>query len=302
MRAVLLTDYGDVDKLELRDGVPEPVASAGEIKVRLAGSSVNPIDWKLRSGAYRQRTPLKLPAILGRDASGEVVAVGSEVRAFRVGARVCGLVDRAYAEYVVARGDAWAEVPAAMDAADAAALPLVVLTGSQLIDEALRPRPGQAVLITGAVGSVGRAAVFAARSRGAEVLAGVRREQKEEAASLNVDVVAIDDDAEIDRLPRLDAIADTVGGQTLQKLLAKVRTGGTVASVLGEPARAKERGLNARGHLTHPDARRLAALIQAVDAGKLFIPIAKRMPLERIREAQTLAENGAGGKIVLRMH
>ena len=302
MRAVLLTDYGDVDKLELRDGVPEPVAAAEEIKVRLAGSSVNPIDWKLRSGAYRQRTPLKLPAILGRDASGEVVAVGSEVSAFRVGARVCGLVDRAYAEYVVARGDAWAEVPAAMDAADAAALPLVVLTGSQLIDEALRPRPGQAVLITGAVGSVGRAAVFTARSRGAEVLAGVRRAQKEEAASLNVDVVAIDDDAEIDRLPRLDGIADTVGGQTLQKLLAKVRTGGAVASVLGEAAGAKERGLNARGHLTHPDARGLAALIQAVDAGKLLIPIAKRMPLERIREAQTLAENGAGGKIVLRVH
>jgi NADPH:quinone reductase-like Zn-dependent oxidoreductase len=298
MRAVVLTGYGGVDKLELRD-VPEPVADPGKIKVRVAASSVNPVDWKMRSGAYRQRSSLEFPAILGRDASGEVTAVGQGVTAFQVGARVLGLVNRAYAEYVVEAEIAWAEVPRSMDLIDAAALPLVVLTGSQLIDEAVRPRPGQVVLVTGALGSVGRTAVFTARARGAEVLAGVRGSQKRAAAELGVDVVAIDDDAQIERLPRLDSIADTVGGDTLQRLLGKVKSGGTVGSVLGEPPGAKKRGLDVRAHLTHPDPKRLAALAGAVATGRLVIPIAERMPLEKIREAQAVAERGAGGKVVI---
>jgi NADPH:quinone reductase-like Zn-dependent oxidoreductase len=300
MRAVLLMGYGGVDELELRD-VPEPVAGPGEIKVRLVASSVNPIDVKLRSGAMRQWSPLDLPAILGRDASGEVVAVGAGSSAFRVGAQVLGLVHRAYAEYVVDKEDAWAERPASLDPVDAGALPLVALTGTQLIEEAVRPRPGEVVLVTGALGSVGRAAMFAARASGAEVVAGVRRRQKEEASKLNVDVVALDDDAELERLPRVDAIADTIGGQTIQKLLSKVKPGGTIGSVLGEPPGARERGLMVRAQSSHPDSRRLAALAQAVAVGKLTIPIAKRLPLAQIREAHTLVERGAGGKVVVQI-
>jgi len=78
MKAMVLTAYGDVDRLQLRD-VPEPTAGPNEIKVRMAGASINPIDWKLRSGAYHAFMPLQLPAILGRDASGTVVAVGPEI-------------------------------------------------------------------------------------------------------------------------------------------------------------------------------------------------------------------------------
>ena len=296
MRAVVLTGYGGVEKLELRE-VAEPRPGPGEVKVRVAASSVNPIDWKLRNGGRR----IELPAILGRDASGEVVEVGAGVGTIRVGARVLGLVNRGYAEYVVAEEGAWAELPASMDLTDAAALPLVVLTGSQLIDEAVRPRAGEVVLVTGAVGSVGRTAIFTARSRGAEVAAGVRSRQKEEARKLDVDVVALDDEAQLARLPQFDAIADTVGGETLQKLLGKVKTGGTIGSVLGEPPGVKERGLAVRALQSHPDSRRLATLAQAVAAGKLTIPIATRMPLAQIRAAQTLAEKGAGGKIVLRI-
>jgi NADPH:quinone reductase-like Zn-dependent oxidoreductase len=92
-----------------------------------------------------------------------------------------------------------------------------------------------------------------------------------------------------------------VGGETLQKLLGKVKNGGTVGSVLGEPPGAAERGLVARAHLTHPDGARLAELVQAVAAGKLVIPIVQRMPLARIREAQQLAQSGPGGKVVLRV-
>lgn len=300
MRAVVLTGYGGVEKLELQE-VSEPQAGPGAVKVRLAATSVNPIDWKLRSGAYRKQRELDFPAILGRDASGEVVATGPGASRFRVGARVLGLVNEAYAQYVVALEGAWAELPESLNASDAAALPLAALTGTQLIEEAVRPRPGEVVLVLGALGSVGRAAVFAARSRGAEVVAGVRGKQKELARALEVDVVAIDDEAEIKRLPRVDAIADTVGGETIQKLLGKVKPGGTVGSVLGEPTGAREKGLAVRAHLAHPDARRLAALAEAAAAGKLIIPIAKRMPLAQVREAHTLAEKGAGGKIILQV-
>jgi NADPH:quinone reductase-like Zn-dependent oxidoreductase len=133
------------------------------------------------------------------------------------------------------------------------------------------------------------------------VIAGVRSRQREEAGQLGVDVVALDDEAELQRLPRLDAIADTVGGETLQKLIAKVKPGGTVGSVLGEPPGAKERGLATPGLLVHPDSARLAGLAVAAAEGKLRIPIARRMPLADIRAAHTLAEHGAGGKIVLRV-
>jgi NADPH:quinone reductase-like Zn-dependent oxidoreductase len=300
MKAVVLTDYGDVDKLELRD-VPEPKAGSGQIKVRVVGASINPIDWKLRSGTARARMPLELPAVLGRDASGEVVEVGQGVSAFLVGARVAGLVMGAYAEYVVAGEEAWAEVPAKLDLADAAAIPLVALTGSQLID-AVGPRAGDTVLVTGAVGGVGRAAVFTAKARGAKVWAGVRGNQRGEAEKLGVDgVVALDVADDLARLPRLDALADTVGGETTQRLLDRLKSGGTVGSVVGERPGAKDRGLVVRAFMAHPDRKRLTELIAAVADGKLTIPIAKRMPLAEIRDAQRLAEKGAGGKVILRL-
>jgi NADPH:quinone reductase-like Zn-dependent oxidoreductase len=298
MRAIVVTGYGDVDKLEVRN-VAEPSAGPGEVKVRVTASSVNPVDWKLRSGVYRQTRPLEFPAILGRDASGEVVAVGTGVRSIRVGEKVLGLVNRAYAEYVVEKEEAWAELPASMDPVDAGALPLVTLTGTQLIEDAVRPRSGEVVLVTGAVGSVGRSAVLAARALGAHVFAGVRRSQQEAAAKLNVEVVALDDDSAIARLPQLDSIADTVGGQTIQKLLGKLKSGGVIGSVVGEPPGAKERGLVVRAYGVHPDGRRLAGLARAVAEGKLVIPIARKFPLAEIREAQTLGERGAGGKVVL---
>ncbi len=299
MKAVVLTAYGDVDKLELRE-IPDPKVGPGEIKVRMAGASINPVDWKQRSGAIAKYMPLDLPAVLGRDASGEVVEVGAGVTAFKVGARVLGRVMGGYAELVVAPVDSWAEVPAKMDLADAGALPLVLLTGAQLIEEAAKVAKGQLVLVTGALGSVGRVAVFAAKARGAKVYAGVRRKQKAEAAKLGADVVvALDDADELGPLPQLDAIADTVGGETIQKLLAKVKSGGTIGSVVGEPAGAKERGIVVRAMLTHSDPKRLGELARAVADGRLVIPIAKRFPLAQAGEAQKVAEAGAGGKVVL---
>jgi len=299
MKAVVLTAYGDVDNLELRD-IPEPRVGPGEIAVRVAASSLNPVDWKLRSGALKALMPLQLPAVLGKDAAGHVVEVGPGVRNFAVGARVMGNVNAAHAERVVAKAEAWAPVPAELDLLEAAAIPLVALTGAQLVDEAIAPSAGQTILVTGALGGVGRTAVFAAKARGATVWAGVRRKQEDEATRLGADaIVALDDDRELDTLPTLDAIADTVGGPTIAKLLPRVRRGGIVATVLGKPAGADERGLVVHAIMTHPDSARLAALAQAVADRKLVIPIVRRFSLSEIRAAHQAAERGAGGKVLL---
>ena len=299
MRAVVLTDYGDVDRLELRE-LPDPTPGPNEILVRVAAASINPIDWKLRSGAGRAYMPLELPAVLGRDASGTVIALGPGATGFTLGERVMGLLHGAYAEKVAAPVTAWAEVPGDLDLVNAAALPLVALTGAQLVEDAVNIREGEALLVTGATGSVGRAAVLVAQQRGAKVYAGVRAKHRAEAAALAATaVIALDDDADLARLPPLDALADTVGGAATQKLLAKLKPGGRIGSVVGEPAGAKERGLVVRAFLAHPDSRRLAELGRAAAAGKLVIPIAKRFPLAETAQAQQLAERGAGGKVLL---
>jgi NADPH:quinone reductase-like Zn-dependent oxidoreductase len=144
--------------------------------------------------------------------------------------------------------------------------------------------------------------VFTAKARGTKVWAGVRGAQRGEAEKLGADgVVALDVADDLARLPRLDALADTVGGETTQRLLDRIKSGGTVGSVVGEPPGAKDRGLVVRAFMAHPDRKRLAELVAAVAEGRLAIPIAKRMPLAEIRDAQRLAEKGAGGKVILRV-
>jgi NADPH:quinone reductase-like Zn-dependent oxidoreductase len=299
MKAVVLTAYGDVDKLEVRE-LPDPHPGSGAIVVRMAGAGINPVDLKMRSGAAKALFPVEFPAILGRDASGEVVELGKGVTTFAVGDPVLGLVNGAHAELVVAPAQAWARVPEGLALADAGALPLALLTGAQLIEEAVKPAEGSVVIVTGAAGSVGRVAVFAAKARGARVWAGVRASQREEASKLGADgVVVLDDGSGVSTLPDLDAIADTVGGDTLKKLYGKLRPGAIIGSVLGEPPGAHERGIAVSAVMAHPDSAMLARYAAAVAEGKLAIPIAAKMPLEAAREGHSLAEQHPSGKVVL---
>jgi NADPH:quinone reductase-like Zn-dependent oxidoreductase len=300
MKAIVLTAYGDVDKLELRD-LPDPHATADGIVVRMAGASINPVDWKMRSGSAQARHPLELPAVIGRDASGEVVEVGTDVTSFAVGDRVLGFVTRAYAELVAAPAERWAKIPAGLDVVEAGALPLALLTGAQLVEEAVRPAEGSVLLVTGAMGSVGRVAVFAARKSGVRVWTGVRMSQRADAAKLGADgVVALDDDEDIATVPMFDAIADTVGGDTIKKLYGKLKPGGVIGSVLGEPAGAKERGFVVRAFMAHADSAMLTRYATAVAERKLEIPIARKMPLAEAAAAQKLAETKhPGGKVLL---
>lgn len=300
MKAVVLHQYGGPEQLRYED-IERPEYGDNEVLVRMRATSVNPIDFKLRSGAAKARMPLQLPAVLGRDLSGEVVESGRSVTGFSTGMRVMALANGTYAEYTVAKADLLAPIPAALDFEKAAALPLVVTTGSQLIERAVKPTRGQTVLVTGALGSVARVAIHVARKHGVRVLAGVRTSEKDKAAQLSVDgIVAIDSDEEIARLHDLDGIADTVGGTTIQRLLKSIRPGGVVGSVLGAPEGAQNYNIRVETMMAVPDSPRLAELAEDFARGEFSIPIARFMKLQEAAEAQRLAEKGGvGGKIIL---
>jgi NADPH:quinone reductase-like Zn-dependent oxidoreductase len=299
MKAVLLHGYGDIGELSYED-VPVPLAAAGEVLVKTIAVSINPIDWKLRRGDLKGFMPLAFPAILGRDFSGEVVGLGEGVKTLEIGEVVFGLVNRSYAEYVVCKPEDVARIPKGLDPFDAAALPLVLLTGAQVIEFGIQPKQGDVVLVTGAIGGVGRTAVHVAKQHGAHVIAGVRASQRAEAERLGADrVIALGDVNEVGSLPELDAIADMVGHETIDRLLSHIRKNGVLASVLGPPASAEGRNLRVVSVFAQPDSARLEELGGEIVRGLFSIPISKRMKLAQIREAQQLAEHGGIGKIVL---
>ena len=296
MKAVQLHGYGGVDQLRYED-VPDPKPGPGEVLVRVAATSVNPIDWKIRAGYLKDRMPLQFPVILGRDVAGEIA---EDAGRWRKGQKVLGLANRTYAELVNVPADVLASLPDGLEERQAGALPLVLTTGAQLM-EAVRPEAGQTVLVTGALGNVGRTAVYVARQRGARVIAGVLARQKPKALSLGADrIIATDSDDEIQGLPELDAIADTVGEPLVAKLIEKLRPGGTLGSVLGRPKSAEGKQIRVEAILAHADAMLLHRLADAVRKGELDIPVARTFSLKDAAQAQALAEQGGvDGKVVL---
>lgn len=300
MKAVVLHEYGGPEKLVYEE-VADPVAGEDQVLVRVAASSVNPIDFKMRSGEAKDRFPLELPAILGRDISGIVRAVGNRVDGFKPGDKVMALGWKAYAELAVVEAKDVALVPEKLDLVKAAALPLVTLTGEQLITRGTKIQAGQTVLVSGAVGGVGRSAVWTAKKAGAKVIAGVRRSQIKQAESLGADqVLALDDSAAMEKLGFIDAVANTVMGETAEMLLGKVKQGGVFASVVGPPGNAKMHPtVKVEAIQSKPDAGMLRAMAEDVAAGRLEIPVDRMVPLAEAGKAQAAAEKGAVGKILL---
>src|SRR6202042_1671998 len=158
MKAVVVHKYGGPEVLKYED-YPDPVAGAGEVLVRVAAASVNPIDYKRRAGLTKDFYPLQFPGLIGVDMSGTVVKVGADVEAFTAGDRVFAMADNTYAELCVIKADVLADIPEGLDLVEAAALPLVTITGNQLL-AATEIKAGQTVLVVGAAGNVGRSAVY----------------------------------------------------------------------------------------------------------------------------------------------
>jgi NADPH:quinone reductase-like Zn-dependent oxidoreductase len=299
MKAVLLHGYGSVDQLVYED-VPIPVAAAGEALVKLTSTSINPIDYKIRRGDMKDIMPLQLPIIPGYDLAGQIVALGKGVTRIEVDTLVMGVIDHTYAEYVTCKVEILALMPEGLNPADAGAFPLVLQTGAQLIEKGIAPQSGQRLLVTGALGGVGRTAVHVAKQHGASVIAGVRASQRTEAAELKVDeIVAVDNEQEVARLKELDAVADTVGRDVIDRLLPRIKKNGILATVVGKPNSADGYDVQVHEVWSEPDAKRLHQLAAEVARGAFTIPIRKRLKLAEIRQAQELAEKGASGKVVV---
>jgi NADPH:quinone reductase-like Zn-dependent oxidoreductase len=302
MKAVVLHEYGGPEKLKFEDNVAEPQVSGNTVLIAATAASVNPIDWKLRAGTMQGIFPLSFPAVLGRDVSGIVRAVGANVNHFKAGDRVLALSNATYAELVAVDASEVTHLPDGVDLADAAAIPLIALTGDQLVRLATNVKEGQVVLITGALGGVGRAAVHTAKKIGAQVIAGVRGKELEAARSLGVaDVLAIDDDLAIESFRLVDAIGDTVGGEVAVKLIGKVKQGGSFGytAVFPEDAGARNPTVKITRVGARPDASKVREFADDVRDGKFVLPIGRRMPLRDAAEAHVLGQKGGIGKIVL---
>jgi NADPH:quinone reductase-like Zn-dependent oxidoreductase len=299
MKAIVVHEYGGPEVLKFEE-YPDPVPGPGEVLVRVAAASVNPIDCKRRAGLTKDFYPMQFPGLIGVDMSGTVVKVGPGVVAFTAGDRVFAMADNTYAELCVVKADVLADIPEGLDLIEAAALPLVTTTGNQLLS-ATGIEAGQTVMVVGALGNVGRSAVFTAKDRGATVVAGVLKRQMDEAKTVGADqVIATDDDTAIANLPPLDAVADTVGGKTAEKLIAKVKSRGVYSSVVGAPQNAaKYSSVKVVTVFSHFDRGTLQYMAEAVRDGKLVIPISQKLPLSEAAEAQAAVEKGVIGKILL---
>jgi NADPH:quinone reductase-like Zn-dependent oxidoreductase len=299
MKAVVLHQYGGPEVLKFED-YPDPVPGPGEVLVRVAAASVNPIDYKRRAGLTKDFYPMHFPGLIGVDVAGTVVEIGPGVEGFSAGDRVFAMADDTYAELCVIKATVLAKIPEGLDLIRAAALPLATTTGNQL-SSATGIQAGQTIIVVGAVGSVGRCAVFTAKGRGATVIAGVLKSQLDQTKTIGADqVVATDDDGAIANLPLLDAVADTVGGRTAEKLISKVKPGGVFATVLGAPQNAaKYPSVKVVAVFSKFDRKTLEFMAEAVRDGKLVIPISQTLPLSDAAEAQAAAEKGGIGKILL---
>jgi NADPH:quinone reductase-like Zn-dependent oxidoreductase len=300
VKASVLTGYGGPEVMQYRD-MPDPELHDGEVLVRSAGIGINPEDMLERNGVLKDRYPLQFPAIIGLDVSGTVVAVGSGVSDLHPGDRVCGWSYHTYAELVASKADFFGKIPDAMDLIDSAALPLVGVTGTQLITVAGALQPNQTVLVSGAAGAVGRCAVFAAKNIGARVIAGALASQLDQAESIGADeTIALDDPSAVESIAPVDLVANTLRGASATALLAKVKAGGTFASVTGAP-----NGVEGYPHVrvvpfvSKQDRNVIESIAIAVSAGKLTIPIGLREKLEDAGAAQAAFTRGGIGKVLL---
>ncbi|MBU2668176.1 NADP-dependent oxidoreductase [Actinoplanes bogorensis] len=288
MKAVRFHSYGEPAVL-IHEDVERPVAGAGQVLIRVAGTSFNGVDGNIRAGFMQGPIPVTLPHTPGIDVSGTVAEVGAGVTGIAAGDRVIGFLpmtgDGASAEYVVAPAEILAPAPTTVPLADAAALPAVGLTAWQALFEHAKLTAGQRVLINGAAGAVGGYAVQLAGSAGAHVIAKTGPGSIE--LTEKVDVVlnlAPIEPAELAGL--LDLIGD--GGVL-------------VNTTVWMPAPSDEqRGVRGIDLYVRSDAAQLGHLAELVDAGDLRIDVAQRFPLAELPTVHAQAAAGhLHGKTVI---
>ncbi len=306
MKAVRIHAYGDASVLRYEDA-PQPTVGDGDVLVRVVGSSVNPVDWKIREGHLKTMIPFGMPFIPGWDVSGVVESVGNQATKFKVGESVFSRPDIArdgtYAEFVAIREGEIARKPATISHIEAGVLPLAGLAAWESLVNVAKVRPGQRVLVHAAAGGVGSIAVQLAKARGAYVVGTASASNRALVESLGADEFI---DYKTQRLgdatERIDVVFDTVGGDAQRESWAVMAAGGIQVSIVSEPSAelAAKRGLRGAFVFIKPDAAALEEMAKLVDAGKLRPIVGAEFALQDIRRAHAMSESGHSvGKIAL---
>ncbi|WP_086846000.1 NADP-dependent oxidoreductase [Amycolatopsis kentuckyensis] len=307
MKAVRFHEYGDPGVLRLED-VDLPVPGAGQVRIRVAATSFNPVDGNIRGGFMQGPIPVVLPHTPGIDVAGTVDAPGEGVAGFEPGAEVVGFLPMdapgAAAEYVLAPADVLTPAPKSVPLADAAALPLVGLTAHQALFDHGKLTAGQRVLVNGAGGAVGGYAVQLAKNAGAHVIAtaGPRSRDAVSAADEVVDHTTTDVVAAVTEPVDVVLNLAPVAPEQLAALVTVVRPGGVVVNTtVWMPAPSdEERGIRGIDLFVRSDAGQLAQLVAQVDRGELRIDVAERVPLADLPALHARAAGGGvHGKVVV---
>lgn len=308
MRALLMTDYGGADVFKL-DDVAVPTPASGEVRIRIHAASINPIDWKIRTGKMQRNYGVALPYIPGRDISGTIDAVGPGVSGWKVGDKVIAVITGGgLAEYAIVTANNVAAKPEKLSFNEAAGIPTASLAAWRTLITNGDIKKGQRVLIHGGAGGVGSTAVQLAHWRGAYVIATASARNHEYLKSIGADeVIDYRTTRFEDVVKNVDVVLDTVGGDTLQRSPAVLREGGTLLTIVGQPpAQAcSERKLRCPSPSTATNAQpsqELAKLGQLFDNGTLKMHMEAVFPLEQAAQALALSETGrARGKIIVQV-
>jgi len=329
MKAVRIHRYGDASVLQL-DEVPRPKLLPRDVRIRVCATSVNPVDWKIRSGGQRNIIPLKLPWILGLDVSGVVTEIGPKVQHFRVGDEVWSspthLRPGTYAEEVCIDESEVARKPQFISHDEAASLPLVALTAYQCVAEAGLVQSGQTALIHAGAGGVGTVAIQIAKYLGARVITTCSARNVAFVKSLGADQVIDYTKIRVENAAaNVDFILDSLGEPAFESNLNVIRRGGRIANITLNVASHVERHGPLLGTLTlagsfvgmlvkpfvkknvcvqhvikRGDGIMLEQIADLVDLGAIKPVIDTVFPLELVREAHRYSESRhVRGKIVL---
>jgi NADPH:quinone reductase-like Zn-dependent oxidoreductase len=303
MKAVLIEAFGGPDVLRLQQ-LPIPEPGPGELLVKVSAASVNPVDYKIRSGKYPAVKEDKLPYVLGRDACGIVEESRSSV--FKKGDVLYGVpgIERgSYAEYVVLKESEAARKPTSLENATAAAVPLAGLTAWQGLFRYGDVKAGQRVLIHAGSGGVGHFAIQFAKARGAYVITTVSEDHADFVRRIGADkVIDYKKQHFENELRDLDMVFDLIGGDTQEKSWGVMKKGGVLVSTLNAPSQEKaaEYGVRATRFTVTETGSELAEIATLIDDGKVAVKLSKTFPLEDVASAHRLIEEGhTEGKIVL---
>ncbi len=339
MRAVVLTGHGGLDKLEFREDWPTPVAAAGEVLVRVGACGLNNTDINTRTAWYSKNNAadadaswagqaLSFPRIQGGDVCGEIVATGSEVTPGRIGERVilepclreldgieldrfCYLgseCDGGFAEYVKIAARHAYRIDSSLSDVDLASFPIAYSTAENLLTRA-DVRQGDRVLITGASGGVGSAAIQLAQARRATVVAVTSPSKEDAIRALDVEEIHFHSNSLVDSVGEnsIDVVIDLVAGPRWPELLEILKPGGryAVAGAIGGPMVELDVRTLYLKDLTLYGCTGLSAgvfrnLVARIEQGDVQPLVAATFPLDRIVEAQErFLRKDFTGKLVL---